>query len=110
MLTRLTVPALAAALALPIAAPAQTIIDATALRDIEEIEVVTADGEDLGEVENVLVDATGNPVAVSVEVGGFLGVGDDDRIIPMDRLTFQDGNYLITITREEVETLPEWDD
>lgn len=109
MLTRLTIPVLAA-LALPVAAPAQTIIDATALRDIEEIDIVTADGEDLGEVENVLVDATGTPVAVSVEVGGFLGVGDDDRIIPMDRLTYQDGNYLITITREEVETLPEWED
>ena len=110
MIRKLFLPAAALALAAPFAVPAQTIVDAGNLQAIDEIDVVTADGEDLGEVESVLIDAAGNPAAVSVEVGGFLGVGEDERIIPMDRLTYQDGNYLITITREEVETLPEWDD
>jgi sporulation protein YlmC with PRC-barrel domain len=105
MLTTLTL-----ALALPLAAGAQTIIDASTLRDIEDIDVYTADGEELGEVEAVLVDQSGALVAVVVEVGGFLGIGDDDRVIGFDRLTHEGDRYIVTITRDEVESLPEWDD
>ena len=110
MTRKTALPALALAVALPAGLAAQTILDVGSLTDIEEIDVVTADGESLGEIEAVLVDDSGRPAAVSVEVGGFLGLGDSDRVIPVDRLTFQDGDYTIDITRDEVENLPQWDD
>ena len=94
----------------PIAAAAQDIVDVGSLTDLEDIDVVTAGGENLGEIEAVLVDQAGRPVAVAVEVGGFLGIGDSDRVISIDRLSWADGNYTIDITEDEVEQLPEWDD
>jgi hypothetical protein len=106
----LTLPAIALALALPVGAAAQTIMDVSTLTDMDDVDVMTAGGDSLGEIEAVLVDTDGNPVAVAVEVGGFLGIGDSDRVISMERLTWQEGNYTIDITEEEVEELPEWDD
>ncbi|MBM9596096.1 PRC-barrel domain-containing protein [Roseitranquillus sediminis] len=97
-------------LAIPAVASAQDIFDVSSLSALDEADVVTQDGENLGEVENVLIDAGGTPVAIVVEAGGFLGIGDSDRVIPLDRLTWDNGNYMVNITREEVEALPEWDD
>lgn len=108
--TSLTTRVIALSLALPVGAAAQTMLDVGTLTEMEDIDVTTVGGDDLGEIEAVLVDTAGNPVAVAVEVGGFLGIGDSDRVIPMDRLTWQEGSYTIDITEAEVEELPEWDD
>jgi uncharacterized protein YrrD len=72
--------------------------------------VVGADGESIGEVEDVLIDSTGRVVAVSVEAGGFLGMGDRDVIMQLDSLELQGDEFATTLTREEVEALPDWDD
>src|SRR3546814_11054306 len=66
--------------------------------------------EEIGEIEEVLMDASGEPVAVAVEVGGFLGVGDTDAIVMFDRLTLSGDRFTTTMTKEQIETLPEWDD
>jgi hypothetical protein len=74
---------------------------------LDDLDVVTASGERLGEVEEVLMDAAGRPVAVTVELRG----GDDrDRIIRLDQLRL-DGRRLVTgLSRAQVEALPVWDD
>ena len=95
---------------LPAAATAQTLVDVGNLVSMEDIDVVTVGGENLGEIEAVLVDQTGTPMAVAVEVGGFLGIGDSDRVISLDRLSWGDGAYTVDITEDEVEQLPEWED
>ena len=104
-----TLPALALALTMPAVLSAQTIMDVNTLEEIEDVDVLTATGEDLGEVEAVLVNESGSPVAIVVEFGGFLGIGDSERVIPFDRVVWQDGNYVIDITEEDAELLPEWD-
>ncbi|MGJ3262900.1 MAG: PRC-barrel domain-containing protein [Salinarimonas sp.] len=53
--------------------------------DIDDIEVVGINGEDIGEVENVIVGADGTHYVV-VDVGGFLDIGDEPVAIPMARL------------------------
>src|SRR5699024_7965062 len=92
--TRLTpiIPlALAGALAVP--AAAQT-VDTNSLREISDIDLVSSDGERIGEVEDALIDASGMPVAVSVEINdGFLNLGDEDVILMVDQLTFENGQY-----------------
>jgi hypothetical protein len=95
----LTVAALAMA---PFAVAAQQATDVTAYKeaedddmlvqilnrtvdDIEDMDLKNADGDKVGEVEEVLIDASGQPVAIAVEVGGFLGVGDREVVLGLDR-------------------------
>lgn len=45
------------------------------------------DDDEIGEVEDILVDRNGRPLAVVISVGGFLGVGDRDVALGWDRVT-----------------------
>jgi len=99
--------ALAGAVALP--ASAQT--DFKSLREINDIDVVAANGERVGEVEEVLIDQSGTPVAVSVDLdSGFLDLDDDDVIFAIDQLSFENGRFVTSLTEAEVEALPRYDD
>ena len=78
--------------------------------DFEEMELYGPNGEEVGEVESVLVDASAQPVAIAAEVGGFLGMGEKDVVIGLDQLT-QDGDHLkINMTKEQIGALPDFDD
>jgi len=78
--------------------------------DFEEMEIYGPGGEEIGEVDAVLVDAAAKPVAVAAEVGGFLGMGEKDVVIGLDQLS-QDGDHLkINMTKEQIGALPEFDD
>jgi len=65
-------------------------------------------GENLGEVSAVVLGADGETDAISVEVGGFLGIGE--RVVLIDAESFvylKDRNILVTsLSNEEVKTLP----
>src|SRR5690625_7981235 len=70
--------ALAGAVALP--ASAQT--DFKSLRAINDIDVVSQDGERIGEIEDVLIDETGTPVAVTVDLGqSFRDIGAEGAVV-----------------------------
>jgi len=99
--------ALAGAVALP--ASAQT--DFKSLREINDIDVVSQDGERIGEIEDVLIDETGTPVAVTVDIGqNFLDIGDEDAIFMIDQLSLENGRYVTGMTTEEIEGLPRHND
>ena len=46
------------------------------------------DWNNLGQVENVILNIDGAVKAVLLEVGGFLDIGDKHIAVPMDQLTF----------------------
>jgi putative membrane protein len=46
-------------------------------------------GETLGEVNNVIVNEKGKVVAITVGVGGFLGLGEKDVGVPFEALKFE---------------------
>ena len=103
--------ALPAAIALsPAALSAQSVVDVESLVALEEIDVVTSDGENIGDVEDGLIGPDGTLSAVVVEAGGFLGIGDENRVLPMDRLTFQDGDFVTDLVADDIESLPDWED
>ena len=87
-----------------------TAAEATGYLELGDMDVVTPNGDKIGEVEEVLMDTSGQVVAVAVEVGGFLGIGDDDVIIRLDQLRLQDNQFVTTLTKEQIEALPKWDD
>lgn len=75
-----------------------------------DMEIYGPNGEEIGDVDEVLVDASAKPVAVSADVGGFLGLGEKDVVIGLDQVA-KDGDKLkVSMTKEQIEALPEFDD
>jgi len=75
----------------------------------------TADWEEIGEVDDVLFDSEGKIAGVLVEVGGFIGIGEKNVMIPMADLRLssdEDGEYffITNYTQEQLEEMPEIDD
>jgi hypothetical protein len=77
---------------------------------IDDMDVRGPGGEEIGEIDEVLLDATGRPVGVSVEVGGFLGIGEREVIMRFDQLRLEGDRFITNLTREQVEALPRWED
>jgi sporulation protein YlmC with PRC-barrel domain len=78
--------------------------------EVEDITVVDASGETIGEVDEVLGTSDGRPVAVVVEAGGFLGIGEKDVIVDISRLTKNGDNVVLAMSKAEIEALPAWAD
>ena len=78
--------------------------------DIEDMNVYGAGGKKIGEVDDVLVDASGTIVAVSVESGGFLGIGDEEVVVMLDQLTIEGDRLNTGLTKDQLLALPRWDD
>jgi sporulation protein YlmC with PRC-barrel domain len=77
--------------------------------DLEDMDIYSAGGDEVGEIEAVLVDGTGKPVAIAADVGGFLGVGDKDVVIGLDQVTKCGERLTVAMTKEQIEALPEFD-
>ena len=78
--------------------------------DLEDMDLKTAEGEEIGEVEEVLMDGTGQRVALAIEIDDLLDLDDEDRVFRLDQVRL-DGDDLVTdLSNSEIETLPVWDD
>ena len=79
--------------------------------DLDDIEIIGANGEEIGEIEDVVVDAEGMHYVV-VDVGGFLDIGDEPVAIPMSRLAAAGDDELVLtgMTEEGLEELAEMSD
>ena len=49
-------------------------------------------------------------MAASLDIGGFLGIGEKDVVLPLDSLTKGEDGLRTAMTKEELEALPEYDD
>jgi hypothetical protein len=78
------------------------------VEDLEDAALVSEAGEAIGEIEEVLVDANGQPAAVTAEIGGFLGVGQRTVVIGLDRLQLKDDDLATRLTKEELEAMQAW--
>jgi sporulation protein YlmC with PRC-barrel domain len=76
--------------------------------------VYGANDANLGEIGDVVLTQDGKVDAVIIDVGGFLGVGEKEVAVGMDKLAFmtdKDGNkYLYTtFTKEQLDAAPAYD-
>ena len=77
--------------------------------ELEDMDLFGPTGEQIGEVEEVLAGADGQPAAFAVETEELLGLGGKEVVLAFDRVELVD--RLTTFLDEgEIETLPEWDD
>jgi putative membrane protein len=51
--------------------------------------VENGNGDNLGEINNVIINEKGNVVAAVIGVGGFLGIGEKNVAVPFDALEFR---------------------
>lgn len=73
--------------------------------------VVSRQGEEIGDVNDVVTDPTSGQKFAVVDVGGFLGVGEKSIVIGMDELqmsTTGDDRLQSDLTREELQTKTEY--
>jgi sporulation protein YlmC with PRC-barrel domain len=77
---------------------------------VEDMDIYSATGEEIGEVDEVLMNADGQIVALVAEVGGFLGIGDKDVVLQLDQVQLQGDRLTVDMTKEQLEQLPDWDD
>jgi sporulation protein YlmC with PRC-barrel domain len=71
-------------------------------------QLVSSDGEQLGEISNVLVTSDGQVEAILVSRGGALGLGGSDVAVPWDQIQIQGDQTVVNMTQDEVEQLPDY--
>ena len=77
--------------------------------DIEDADLIDANGNEIGDVEAVLLDANGQPAAIMDEVGGFLGIGEKEVIISIDQVQVKDDDLMTSLTKEQLGALQPWE-
>lgn len=75
--------------------------------------VVNTANESIGDINDLLVDGSGQVSQVIVGVGGFLGIGEKDVALSFDELTFardESGNpkVMTKATKESLDSVAEW--
>lgn len=76
--------------------------------DLDDEDIYGLNDEDVGEVEDLVLNMDGSVAAVVVEVGGFLGIGEKDVLVDWNAIEMvQDGDDLRLVapglTREALE-------
>lgn len=79
--------------------------------DIRGYKVRDKNGEELGKVDDLLIDEIENKVRfLEIGSGGFLGIGKDKTFLPVDAITgIADGEVRVDQEREHVAGAPEYD-
>ncbi|MCG5461935.1 PRC-barrel domain-containing protein [Micromonospora sp. MED01] len=87
----------------------QTIADAE--QDVRGRRVLDADGDDLGKVDDLLIDREEHKVRfLRVEHGGILGIGATATFLPVEAVSeVTDDTVRVDLTREKVEQAPTYD-
>ncbi|PSL06645.1 sporulation protein YlmC with PRC-barrel domain [Haloactinopolyspora alba] len=83
---------------------------ASDLDDIRGRDVVDRNGDEVGEVEDLVIDPGERRVRMlEVGSGGFLGIGEKKQLIPVDAVTGVNDVVHIETAREHVASGPEYD-
>ncbi|MET3720351.1 MULTISPECIES: PRC-barrel domain-containing protein [unclassified Arthrobacter] len=78
--------------------------------DVRGYSVKSRDGEDIGSIEDLLIDPVNDKVRfLIVASGGFLGIGKDHAFIPVDAVTgISVDEVTVDRTREHIAGAPEY--
>lgn len=94
------------------AAEAEVVEYSIAIDDIIGEDVYNTAGEELGEVEDIVLDTASNTPIVVVSVGGFLGLGDREVAFPYDDMTVTGDQIVLdtAMTEDEIGEMPEYEE
>jgi hypothetical protein len=80
---------------------------------IQGTRVFNPAGEELGHIDDVMVDAASGRVVYGVlQFGGFLGIGSDFHAIPFGKLRYEAerNGYVTDLTKDQLENAPRQED
>jgi predicted outer membrane protein/sporulation protein YlmC with PRC-barrel domain len=75
-------------------------------------DVYDTQGNEMGEVDNVLVSKDGEVKAVVIAWGGFLGLGERKAAVPMEDVTWDTGQerVVVDMSKDQIKQLPKYDE
>lgn len=75
-------------------------------------DVINQDGDQVGELTNLVISPEDGSVYAVLSVGGFLGIGDKEIAMPLDRLQLQGENVTLMSQKDEeqLENMPDYDE
>ncbi len=77
---------------------------------LEGMDIVGSDGKKIGDVEDVLADSSGKPVAVSVDAGSFLQMNKKEVIMQIGTLQMRDNKLHTSMNKDQISALPDHND
>lgn len=83
---------------------------AAVVDDIDDWDVYSTDGTEIGEVEEVLGMDRNTATAIAVDFEGNGGFADRDVVIPLDRFARENGRLVLDADVEAVSQIPAWND
>lgn len=81
-------------------------------KDVTGCKVTNAAGQDLGRIEELMIDTRQGRIAYAVlSFGGFLGLGDKHFAIPWEALrsSTQDDQFILNVDKQKLENAPGFD-
>jgi sporulation protein YlmC with PRC-barrel domain len=96
-----------------VATPQDSAVDELSALGTDEIvgkTVVSQQGEEIGEIDEVIIDTSTDQQLAVIDVGGFLGIGEKSVAVSFDQLQLSDdGRVQSDLTRETLQSQPEYD-
>ena len=82
--------------------------------EFQDYSLMNSAGEDVGEVEDLIVDLSEGQITYAVvDFGGFLGIGENSVAVPWDQLvldtTDEDETFMLDVTQADLEEAPVFD-
>lgn len=83
-----------------------------AVSELEGQEVMNAAGEEIGEIERILLDPGANTPVVILSVGGVFGIGAREVAFPYDDLSVSGDTVVLNtdMTEDQIREMPEYDE
>lgn len=79
------------------------------LQDLVGSAVYGENGEQVGEISDVLMNQQGQAERVVIDRGGFLGIGEKTIAVDMDDLTVAQDRVQVNMTDQQISEMPEWE-
>lgn len=81
------------------------------ISDLSGMDVYNAQGNQLGDVERVVVSETNDRMLAILAHGGFLGLGEKRVAVPLDSMAIRDDRFVVRgLTDDDIRNMPEWRD
>lgn len=80
--------------------------------ELEGEDVYNTAGEELGEIEEILLDPNANSPVVIISIGGLFGIGDRDLAFPYDDLSLTGDTIVLNtdMSEDDLENMEEYDE
>jgi len=75
-------------------------------------DIVNLRGNEVGDIEDIVIARGGNDLFAVISVGGFLGIGDKDVVVPFSELRMGDDNMILMSQKSEdgLRDMPAYDE